>query len=689
MCRNLRLALLVAGIYFVLTGLAAAQNTFDVNALLKLNRISEPQLSPDGKTVAFTVQTVDVDKNTKPAQIYVVSLSGGPARQITYEGSNERPRWTPDSKRLVLVSDRGGSSQIWIMDSDGLHARQLTNLSTEASGELVSADGKKIVFQSSVYPACDSSRAFDDACNKGKLDADKSSKVKARIYTSLLYRHWTQWQTKRRQHVLVLDLDKNEVKDLTPGNLDVPPFSLGGPEGYAISPDSSEVAFVENTDPVPAISTNSDIFTVSITGGEAKRLTTNPAADEGPLYSPDGKYLAYRCQVRAGYESDRWRLAVMERATGRITVLTEALDRWVDSYTWSPDSTRLFFTMEDRGRQGLQMISVSGGVSRAIVSGPSSLGDVQFTSDGRTMVYTEQTGARPPEIFRAMSGGGTGVALTHLNDSLLAGYGLPSLEEFWVNGAENTRVHSFVIKPPRFNPAKKYPVVFLIHGGPQGAWGESWGYRWNPHVFAQSGFVVVMPNPRGSTGYGQKFIDDINGDWGGKVYDDLMAAADYVATQPYVDSDRMVAAGASYGGYMIDWILGHTGRFKALVSHAGVFDLRSMAGSTEELWFPIWEFKGMPWDNPEMYEKWSPSYFVKDFKTPTLVIGGELDFRVPYTQDLQLFTALQLQKVPSKLLIFPDEGHWVQKPQNSVLWYQTVLDWLGQWVKKPASGGGN
>lgn len=690
MRRNLRFALIIAGIYLVHAGLAAAQNTFDVHALLKLDRVSEPQLSPDGGTVAFTVQTIDIDQNTKPKQIYVTSLLGGTARQITHEGStNERPRWMPDSKHLAFVSNRSGSSQIWIMDPDGSHARQLTTLSTEASGVLVSADGKKIVFQSSVYPECDSSGTFDDGCNKAKIDAEKNDKVKARIYTSLLYRHWTQWRTKRREHLLVLDLDKNEVKDLTPGNLDVPPFSLGGPEGYAISPDSSELAFVMNTDAVPAISTNSDIFTVPITGGEAKRLTTNPAADEGPLYSPDGKYLAYRSQVRPGYESDRWRLATMERATGHITVLTEALDRWVDSYTWSPDSTRLFFTMEDRGRHGLQMISVNGGASRAIISGPSSLDDVQFTSDGRTIIYTEQTGSRPTEIYRATSNGGTGVDLTRLNDSLTAGYSLPPLEEFWVDGAEKTRVHSFVVKPPGFDPSKKYPVLFLIHGGPQGAWGESWGYRWNPHVFANAGFVVVMPNPRGSTGYGQKFIDDINGDWGGKAYDDIMAVVDYVSTQPYVDADRMVAAGASYGGYMIDWILGHTGRFKGLVSHAGVYDLRSMAGATEELWFPIWEFKGMPWDNPDMYAKWSPSYFVKDFKTPTLVIDGELDFRVPYTQSLQLFTALQLQKVPSKLMIFPDEGHWIQKPQNSVLWYQTVLDWLGEWVKKPAAPGPN
>jgi dipeptidyl aminopeptidase/acylaminoacyl peptidase len=311
--------------------------------------------------------------------------------------------------------------------------------------------------------------------------------------------------------------------------------------------------------------------------------------------------------------------------------------------------------------------------------------DVQLTADGRTMIYTEQSASRPTEIFRAMSSGGAGVALAHLNDAILSDAALTPPEEVFVESADKTRVYAFVVKPPDFSPTKKYPVLLLIHGGPQGAWGETWSYRWNPQVFASAGYLVVMPNPRGSTGYGQKFIDDINGDWGGKVYDDIMAVADYAAALPYADPERMAAAGGSYGGYMVDWLLGHTTRFKAFVSHAGVFDLRSMAAETEELWFPKWEFSGMPWDNPDMYAKWSPSYFVKDFKTPTLVIHGELDYRVPVGQGMQLFTSLQMQKVPSKLLLFPDEGHWILKPQNSVLWYSSFLDWIGEWLKKPAN----
>jgi dipeptidyl aminopeptidase/acylaminoacyl peptidase len=309
--------------------------------------------------------------------------------------------------------------------------------------------------------------------------------------------------------------------------------------------------------------------------------------------------------------------------------------------------------------------------------------DVQFTSDGRTMIYTENTGSRPTEIFRVASSGGAGAALTHLNDALLAGATLTPLEEMWADSADRTRIQSFLIKPPNFTPSRKYPVLFLIHGGPQGAWGESWTYRWNAQVFASAGYLVVEPNPRGSTGYGQKFIDEINADWGGKPYEDIMAVADAVAALPYADADHMAAAGGSYGGYMVDWLLGHTTRFKALVTHAGVFDLASEARETEELWFPLWEFRGMPNDNPDVYAAWSPSSFVKQFKTPTLVFHGELDYRVPVGQGLQLFTALQLQKVPSKLVLFPDEGHWVLKPQNSLLWYHTFLDWIGEWLKKP------
>lgn len=659
--------------------LLAQKRPFDVNALMELKRMGDPQLSPDGRWVAFTVQSVDVAANKKPQQVWIVPLSGGTPRQITTEGeANQRPRWAPDSRRIAYISDRGGSSQVWTMDPDGANPKQVTNLSTEADGVLYSPDGKNLLFTSEVYPEC----GADNACNQRNLDTEKSTKVRARIYTDLLYRHWTTWQSKRRSHLLVMPVAGGAPKDLTPGGRDVPPFSLGGPDDYDISPDGTEVCYSMNADAVPAVSTNADLYVVSIQGGDSRRITSTPGADMSPRYSPDGKYLAWRAQFRAGYESDRFRLMVLERSTGKVTNLTETQDRWVNSFTWSPDSANLFFTTADRGRQAIQLISVNGGAVRIAASGDNELDDMQLTRDGKTMVYTQQTGTSPVEIYRAASTGGAPVALTRLNSAILDSCQLTPLEEFWVNSPDGSRVHNFVVKPYGFQAGRKYPVLMLIHGGPQGNWGHSWTYRWNAQVFAAAGYVVVEPNPRGSTGYGQKFVDEINGDWGGRAYDDLMASTDYAVNLPYADSARVAAAGASYGGYMIDWMLGHTQRFKAMVSHDGVYDLASMFGATEELWFPIWEFGGPPWDKPEEYAKWSPSHYVKDFKTPTLVVHGEQDFRVPYTQGLQLFTALQMQKVPSKLLLFPDEGHWVLKPQNSLLWYKTVIDWIDSWVKK-------
>jgi dipeptidyl aminopeptidase/acylaminoacyl peptidase len=667
-------------LFLLVCGAWAQKEPFDVQALMKLARISDPQISPDGRTVAFTAERMDLEANLKPSHIYVVPLSGGQPRQITQEGSrNERPRWSPDSRQIAFISDRAGTSQVWLMNADGSGAKQVTSLSTEAGGVLFSPDGKRLVFSSEVYPEC-----ADDACNKQKLEAEKASQVKVRVYASLLYRHWNQWQGQRRTHLFVTDISGGSPKDLTPGTRDIPPFSLGGPDDYAISPDGQELCYVMNPDPELAVSTNSELYVLPLAGGPPAKITINAGADNSPQYSPNGKYLAYRAQLRAGYESDRWRLVVMDRSSGEARILTENLDRWVGSFTWAPDSTRLFFVVEDRGRQAIQMISVSGGAARAVASGPSSLDDVRLAADGKTIVYTEQSASRPVEIFRGSSSGGAAVPLTHLNEALLARYQLTAAEEFWADGAERARVHTFVVKPPSFRAGSKYPVLLLIHGGPQGAWGESWTYRWNAQVFAAAGYVVVMPNPRGSTGYGQKFIDDINADWGGKAFEDIMAAADYVARQPYADPERMAAAGASYGGYMINWLLGHTARFKALVSHAGVFDLRSEFGETEELWFPLWEFRGAPWDNPEIYARWSPSFFVKEFKTPTLVTHGELDYRVPAGQAMHLFTALQLQKVPSKLVLFPDEGHWISKPRNSAFWYKTVIDWLDSWLAKRA-----
>ena len=656
---------------------------------MRIQRIDDPQLSPDGKTVAFTVQTVDLPANTKPTQIYTVTVDGGTPRAVTHEGnSNTRPRWTPDSKRLLFISDRSNGSQVWSVNADGSDPKSITNIPTGADGVTLSPDGRLILFTSDVYPSCLTTPVqpeanYDSACNKSKLDAELAGKMQARVFDSLLYRHWTQYQGNRRRHLLMEAADgSGPTRDLTPGPLNGLPFSVSGPDAYAFSPDSTQVTYVSNTDADPSTSTNSDLFTVPTAGGEAKRITSNPGADQGPVYSPDGKYLAYRTQAKSGYESDQWRLAILDLKNNVANTLADSLDRWVESYTWSPDSSRIFFTIDDHGTNPLLMISTTGGAIRTIAQGPTSVSSVQFTADNKTMIYLEQSGSRPPEIDKAQSKGGSGVALTHLNDAVIDAFDLTPLERISVDSAsDNTKVESFLVKPPGFNPATRNPVLFLIHGGPEGDWGESWSYRWNAQVFAGAGYVVVLPNPHGSVGYGQTFTDAVNGDWGGRPYDDIMTTVDYVSNLPYVDKTRMAAGGASYGGYLIDWILGHTDRFRALVTHAGIYDLRSEAGATEELWFPKWEFGGFPWENPDGYEKWSPNNYVKNFKTPTLVTHGELDYRVPIGQGQALFTALQQTKVESKLVQFPDEGHWITKPQNSQFWYATVLDWLSHYTQ--------
>ncbi len=673
---------------------------FTFDAMMRLARVDDPQLSPNGKLVAFTVQTVDMANNTKPAQIYVVPAAGGTPVKITTDGSlNTRPRWSPDSGRLYFVSNRvspgtpSGLSQIWSANVDGTEPRIVTTLPTGADGETISPDGQLIIFTSDVYPVCEAPNAkagadYDAACNQSNREKDDAAKMHARTYDSLLYRHWTQYQGRTRRHILIETMNNSlnigsssHIYDLTPGNRDTPPFSLGGPDGYAFSPDSVQVAYVANTDADPSTSTNSDIYLVDAAGGNARKLTINPGADEGPVFSPDGHSIAYRTQLRAGFESDRWRLSVMDIATGVSHPVADQLDEPVQEYTWSANSKRIFFTVEDHGTVPLLMTNVAGGEIRTIAQGPTSVSSMHFSRDDRIMVYVEQSGSAPPEIKMATSKGGSGVPLTHLNDDILAAYALTPLEKMEADSSDSSKIQSFIVKPQGFDPAKHYPVLFLIHGGPQGAWGENWSYRWNPQVFASAGYVVVMPNPHGSTGYGQAFTDAVSGDWGGLAYNDIMAAADKVATLPYVDPERMVAAGASYGGYMIDWIQGHTTRFKALVSHAGVYDLLSEAGTTDELWFVKWEFKGFPWESAANYDKWSPSAFAAKFKTPMLVTQGEIDYRVPVGQSQELFSALQEKGVPSKLVLFPDEGHWILKPQNSQYWYSTVIDWLDKYAK--------
>jgi dipeptidyl aminopeptidase/acylaminoacyl peptidase len=664
-----------------------AYKPFTIDDLIKIRRVSDPQLAPDGRSIAYTITDTDKAANRRTTQIYIVSIAGGEPIQVTNDKqSSSSPRWSPDGKRLAFVSARDGVSQIWTLELAEAATgplKKITNISTGADGPVWSPDGQWLAFTSEIYPEC-----ANDECNKKREQAAADSKVKAKIADRLLYRHWNTWKEGKRSHIFVVESRGGEARDLTPGDSDAPPFSLGGPVDYAFSPDSKELAFARNTDRVEAISTNADILVVPVSGGELRRISgDNPAGDLSPQYSPDGRYIAYRAQARPGFESDRWRLILFDRKTNQGHSITEQLDSSVESFTFSRDSRKVYLTALERGRQPVFEVQLNGGPVKKLI-GDAVNDDVQITPDNGTIVFTRNSAARPVEIYRASSDGRGVTQITKTNDAALADFNLKNAEDVTWDGAAGAKVHGFLFKPANFTPARKWPLIVLIHGGPQGAWNDAWSYRWNPQVFASAGYVVFSPNPRGSTGYGQKFVDEISGDWGGKVYTDLMNGVAQIAALPYTDRDRVGAAGGSYGGYMVNWILGHNDdphvKFKALVSHAGVFNLTSMYGGTEELWFTEWEFKGTPWTNPEMYAKWSPHMHVKNFKTPTLVVHGELDYRVPVGEGLQLFTVLQRQAVESKLLYYPDEGHWILKPQNSQLWYDTVLTWFDSYLKPKA-----
>lgn len=658
---------------------ASAKRPITFEDLMQVQRISDPQVSPDGRWVAYVQTSVDLEANTKAGHLWLIPVEGGEARQLTRgEGTDSRPRWSPDGQSLAFASTRGGKSQVWIIPTSGGEARQLTSLSTEADGVVWAAKGDTLLFTSQVYPDCS-----DDDCNRKQLDEAEKSKVKARVIDELLFRHWMSWRNGRYTHLFAVSSNGGTPRDLTPGAYDAPTFFLEASDAYAISPDGSEVCYTTNRANPPsatAWTTNNDLYLISTSGGEAKNITAgNPGSDASPQYSPNGRYIAYTSQARDGYESDLIRLRVYDRETGKIKDLTTGFDQWVSAFAWALDSDTIYFLATEKAQEPIFKTSVNNPKVEKVTEGYFS--ELQTTPDGN-LIATRTSLTAPAEVYRISKSGRALTQLTHANDALLAELDMNPGESVWTKGALGEKVQSLIVKPPAFDPAKKYPAIFLVHGGPQSAWVDGWGYRWNAQTFASRGTVVMMTNFHGSTGYGQKFVESISGDWGGAPYQDLMAAADYLESLPYVDKTRIGAAGASFGGYMINWIAGHTNRFKALVSHDGVYDNRSMWGETEELWFDEWEFKGPLWDKQaaELRDKWSPSNFVQNIQTPMLVVQGELDFRVPDGQSIQLFTALQRRGIRSKLLYFPDEGHWVNKPQNSRLWYQTVLGWLDHYL---------
>ena len=753
---------------------APAKRPMTFEDMMQMRRLGDTDVSPDGKWLLYSVTSVNLDQNTKTSQLWIQAIAGGEPKLVdgTQPGDGGA-RFSHDGKRLLFLSSRNDRQNVFIADfatetgsisnvknqtrtnknqisnSDDQTAKKNDHVvsSPEMDNAIWSPDGRSIVFTAQVYPDCPAiapGSSAGEECNSGRDRAQAESKVKARIFDHLLYKHWNAFTGDKRSHLFQLTIETGAIRDLTPNDPhDVPPFSLSGGCGCAISPDSKELAFTENLDEEPAISTNADIFILDLTNPAAKpvKISTSPGGDFNPAYSPDGKYLAWRSQARAGYESDKFRLLLYDRAAKQTKDLLPNFDRWVDEFIWTPDSSKLYFVAGNEGEAQIFAVAKAG-VEKIGMMGlerfedgtntPGEFSDLRLAKDGEILLATQMKVGRPAEAVeikthvdpqraagdvvvgadfngsrqefqRLVSMGEPAikdaVQVTHLNDELLAKLDVSELKSFWFPAADKTKVQGFLIQPPAFDSAKKYPVKFLIHGGPQGAWGDAWSYRWNAELLAANGYVVIMINPRGSTGYGQAFVDGVNGDWGGKPFTDLMLGLDYAEkTYPFIDKNRECALGASYGGYMANWILGHTNRFKCIVTHDGMFNPESAYGSTEELWFNEWEFKtpnsngGKPWDyygkpdseNP--FRKWSPALSAKNFKTPTLVIHSQLDYRLDVSEGAQLFTTLQRLKVPSKMLYFPDEGHWIMKPQNSQLWYKTVNAWVDQWIGKQAIG---
>ena len=667
-----------------LCSVAQARHIITYEDLAKVERIADPQLSPDGKWVAYGLGVVDLAANKTVKHIWMVSAEGGEPRQLTRgDGSDTRPRWSPDGKSLAFISTRGGKSQVWILPMDGGDPRPLTSLATEADGVTWAGRGDVLLFTSQVYPDC-----ADEACNALRLKEAEDSKVKAQIFTELLFRHWDAWRDGRYTHLFAISAKGGPPRDLTPGAYDSPTFFLGAPDGYAISPDGAEVCYTSNrskgsaAQSAAAWTTNNDLYIIGTQSGEPLNITSdNPGSDASPQYSANGRYIAYTSQARNGYESDLIRLRVYDRETSKTTDLTPGFDQWVGGFAWAPDNNTIYFTAGEHARQPVFKTSVSTPKVEKVFEGTND--DLSVSPDGTFLLLTRSSLTQPAAVYRVALSGGASTLLTHENDALLGDLDMNPAEFVTTPGALGSEIENLMLKPPGFDPGKKYPGLLLVHGGPQSAWENAWSYRWNAQMFAAHGYVVLMTNFHGSTGYGQKFVEAISGDWGGAPFEDLMKATDYLEKLDFVDKTRLVAAGASFGGFMIDWIATQTQRFKALVSHDGVYDNASMYGETEELWFDEWEFKGVPWNKESMAlrQKWSPSSYVQNIKTPMLLVEGAKDFRVPEGQAFQLFSALQRRGIKSKLLYFPDEGHWVLKPQNSQLWYKTVLDWLDEHVK--------
>ena len=641
-------------------------------------RLSTPVMSPDGKWVVFAVKTPAIAANTFQTDLYAADWQGRSLKKLTDgKGNHSNPRFLR-SGLLTFVSTRSGDPQVCSLNllNPG-EIKTITAVTGGVGGFIWTSDGKSIAFAKDIYPQA---KSFAEAIAMEK--EAESSKVKAKLLTGLLFREWDSWRDGKRSHVFLHRPGTSEFTDLTPGDFDTPPLALGGSQDFLFANDGAWFAYVKNTDPVVAISTNNDVYLRDLRSGQEKNISAdNLGGDANPVFSPGNKYLAYLSMRRPGFESDKKNIILYNLKTGARQNLTAAFPDAIDSFVFGADEKTIFFIAPESIYEPIFKLHIASKKIEKIVPAVNA-NSLSLTPDGRALVYLVQNVTLPQEIFKFDLRRRQQTQLTQFNREIFKDVQMNRAEIFRFKGAKDEMVEGFLIKPPFFSPDKKYPLVFLIHGGPQGGWTDEFHYRWNYSLFASPGYVVAAINFHGSTGYGQTFTDSISGDWGGAPFIDLVKGQQYlVETFPFIDKDKIVAAGASYGGFMVNWIAGHSDEFKypfrCLVSHDGIFDSPSMYYSTEELWFEEWEHGGTPW-NSALYEKWNPANYVDKFKVPTLVVHSEKDFRVPVAQGLMLFTALQRRGVKSKMLYFPDENHFVQKPQNARLWWQTVFAWFAE-----------
>jgi dipeptidyl aminopeptidase/acylaminoacyl peptidase len=652
---------------------AAQKRAFTIADLYALKGVEDPQFSPDGKWIAFVMREDDLATGKSNSEVYAVSSEGSTLRRLTNNpAADTHPRWSPDGTSLLFLSTRKNGQQAWILPMNGGEPRQLTDFSPGVRDAAWLTDGKAIAFTSDIFPEC----GVDDACNKKKTESLAKGPLQAYMADSLLYRHWDSWREGKSTHVLLYNIDKKTYVDALPGNVDAPSFSLGG-TGFALAPDGRELCIVSNRAGREAETTNKDLWTVSTGGTTPVNITAaNTAYDGDPAYSPDGKYIAYRSQSIPGYEADRFRLSVFDRQSKQHVTLPSGFDNWVTEIQWAPDSRSIYFAAEVQGHTPLYRVDLASRKFSLVVDA-KTIDAFTVSPDGGTIAMVRRAVGEPRELWRCDVTGKGLRRLTTFNKAIEDSVDIRPAEEMWIPSPTGKKIHTFIVKPHGFDPNKRYPLILNVHGGPQSQWADAFRGDWQ--VYPGAGYIVAFPNPHGSTGYGQEFTAAISRDWAGKVYADVMAVADSLSHVSWVDAGRMGAMGWSYGGYMMMWLEGHTDRFKAIASMMGVYNLAAMHGATEELWFPEYDLGGRPWDSG-LYDQWSPNRFVKKFKTPCLVITGERDYRVPYTQSLEFFTGLQEMRVPSRLIVFKNDGHWPSALRSMPFYYNAHLDWFHKYL---------